>query len=60
MYVCEYSQLPLYKWYSGSDETGSLPGLVCTRLEKPAPSSSLNTWLGFGKLIRLLEQWPWE
>lgn len=59
MYVCEFSQLPLYKWYSGSDVTGELPGLVCTKLVAPAPSSSLNTWFGFGKLLRLLESWPW-
>lgn len=58
--MCEYEQLPLYKWYSSSDQTDALPGLVCTKLDAPAPSSALKTWYGFGKLLQLLESFPWE
>lgn len=60
VWVCEYSALPLYKWYSGSDQTGALPGLTCVKLESKPASSVWNSWLGFGKLLRLLESWPWE
>jgi hypothetical protein len=39
--------------------TGALPGLVCVKIDGKPPSSSWRSWLGFTKLLQLLESWPW-
>jgi hypothetical protein len=56
--VCEYASLPGYKWGSASDQTGNLPGLVCTPLEKPLPGGSLHGWLEWAKIAQLIESLP--
>jgi hypothetical protein len=56
--VCQYEQLPAYKWGSATDQTGRLPGLTCVRLEKPLPGGSLKGWLEWSKIAQLIESLP--
>jgi len=56
--VCQYDQLPAYKWGSATDVTGRLPGLVCTPLSKPLPEGNLRSWLEWSKIAQLIESLP--
>jgi len=56
--VCEYLQLPAYKWGSATDVTGQLPGLTCTPLEKPLPDATSKTWAEWFKFAQLIEGIP--
>lgn len=57
-WICQYDQLPLYKWGSASDQTGALPGLTCVRLEKPLPGGTLRGWLEWAKIAQIIEGIP--
>lgn len=57
-YVCEFRQFPAVKWGSSSDQTGKIPGLVCTKLEKPLPGSGPSAWAAWWKIARLIENFP--
>ncbi len=53
--MCEYEGFGAYKWGSATDQTGRLPGLVCTKLEEPLPGSNLSTWHQWYKMAQLIE-----
>lgn len=57
-YVCEYVQAPEFKFASTQDVTDRIPGLVCTRVERPLPGGSLSNFLKWNKIARLLEELP--
>jgi hypothetical protein len=59
-YVCQYDQLPLYKWFSDRDVTGQLPGLMCTPLAGKPPGTSWREHAGWWKIMQLVEGFPWE
>jgi hypothetical protein len=56
--VCAYQQFPGITWPSSTNETGTFPGLVCSRLETPLPGSGPTAWATFWKLLRLIEGLP--
>lgn len=55
MYVCVYEQFPDVPFSTSSDQTGLVPGLVCSRLEKPLPGGTTSEWFSFNKILRLIE-----
>lgn len=57
-FVCQYDQLPAYKWGSETDVTGRLPGLVCTPLAEPLPDGSLRGWAEWFKIAQIIEGIP--
>lgn len=57
-YICQYAQLPGYSWGSATDQTDSLPGLKCTKLEEPLPFGNLSSWHDWFKIAKLIEGVP--
>lgn len=57
--MCEYAALPLYKWFSSTDVTDALPGLVCTPLASKPPGTSWRDYIGWSKILQLIEDFPW-
>ena len=56
--MCSFASTPGIVFPSSTDETGTLPGLTCVKLEEPLPGSSATTWATFWKILRLIEAWP--
>jgi hypothetical protein len=54
-YVCAFEEFPGIEFPSATDETGTIPGLVCARIETPLPGGSATSWATFWKLLRLIE-----
>jgi hypothetical protein len=57
--VCWYEAFDTVKWFSNSDASEPLLGLVCVRLEKPPPGFSPTGWARLWKLTQLIERFPW-
>lgn len=57
-FICEYVELPEFKFASTSDQTGAIPGLVCHRIEEPLPGGSLTSWIRWNKIARIIEGLP--
>jgi hypothetical protein len=57
-YVCSFASAPGIIFGSSTDETGTLPGLTCSRLDSPLPGSSWTQFATFWKLVRLIEGIP--
>jgi hypothetical protein len=49
---------PAIKWGSNTDVSGRFPAITCRRLEEPLPGSSLNGWLSWLKIAKLIEELP--
>jgi hypothetical protein len=58
-WVCWRDDFPAYKWFSASDDSGSFPPITCTRVERVPPGGNASSWLGWWKIARLIESWPW-
>lgn len=56
--MCEFVEFPEVKFSSTSDQTGAIPGLVCSKLEEPLPGGSINDYLKWNKLAQLIEELP--
>lgn len=48
---------PNFVWYASQDDTGRLPGAVCSRIEKPADVST-SSYNGFIRVMKLLTRLP--
>jgi hypothetical protein len=57
-WVCNFEESPAFLFPSSSDQTGTIPGLVCRRVEGKLPGSSLTSWAGFWKLLRRIGEFP--
>jgi len=56
--VCAFETFPEFKFGASSDQTGALPGLVCSRIDTPLPGSSTSDWYGWAKVLRLIDLLP--
>jgi hypothetical protein len=46
-----------FVWYSNSDDSSSIPPVVCSRQEKPA-DVSVGSWNGFARITKILREIP--
>ncbi len=60
MWICQEDAFPAIKWVSRTDASSDIPPVTCVRLEKPLPGSSIKSWYGLGKLLQLIEEFPFD